>query len=184
VSAVAEPQIERWFAHMKRARRRVALRRLIPNGPATQFTRHPDRVAGATDWPADDPITPGARLLIRGEPFEIDGDIYFVEDVHPSTVGPQADILVLRGYEYMRGEDRSTRRAVQVRDLETLIDDDRVFMPFIGGARQFNLSRGWCRGGRTLKALGIELGSADDLDSSTEGRMSKHRRSQQGECAQ
>lgn len=161
--SAAKPRIERLLKRAKRARRRAALRRPLPIGPATRFVRHPERISGATEWPADDPITPAARLLMEGEPFEIGGDLYSVEAVHRSTIGRQADVLILRGHELARGEEHSTRRAIQVRDLETLIDDDRVGITFIGCARQYNLSRGWCRGGCTLASLGIDLGDANRL---------------------
>ena len=69
----------------------------------------------------------------------------------------QADLLILRGHEYMRCPERSSRRAMQVRDLEMLIERERVDIPFGPSARQFNLSRGWCLGGRTMASLGINL---------------------------
>lgn len=165
MSAAAKPHIERLLARMDRLRHRAAAHRLLPGGRVSRFARDPDRPAGATEWPVDDPVTPAARLMLAGEPFEIDGDIYSVEDIYPSDTGPQANILILRGYEHSQGEERSTRSAIQVRDLETLIDEDRVNITFAGSARQFNVARGWCRGGRTIGSLGIALGSANHLDS-------------------
>lgn len=146
--------VERALAKMRHAQRR-AVRRPLREGPSTHFRRDPDRVSGATVSPADDPVTPAARRIMDGETFEIDGDFYTVEDVHPSTTGAQADLLVLRGFEQTRTDERTTRRAIQVRDLETLIDEGRVDIPFFGCARQFNLEHGWCRGGRTMASLGI-----------------------------
>ena len=153
----AKPVVERLLARMRQAQS-SAVRRPLREGPSTHFRRDPDRISGATDWPADDPVTPAARRMMDGETFEVDGDFYTVEDVHPSTMGAQADVLVLRGFEQVRGDERTTLRAIQVRDLETLIDEGRVEIPFFGSARQFNLQRGWCRGGRTMASLGITFG--------------------------
>lgn len=157
--AAAKPALERAISRMKRNYRRASMRRPLPNGPATQFHRDPDREDGAPIWPADDSITPAALLFMKGEPFEIDGDSYHVERVIASKRGQQADLLVLRGREHMRCKERTTRRAIQVRDLEDLIDQDRVVVMFGVSARQWNLDRGWCRGGRTLASLGFDLRS-------------------------
>lgn len=61
MSAAAKPRIERFFKKMKQATP-VAARRPLPNGPAIQFARDPNRVTGAREWPADAPVTPAARL--------------------------------------------------------------------------------------------------------------------------
>lgn len=122
-----------------------------------QFWQDPDR--SLFPLPADTPVTPAVTMLIDEQtPFEIDGDLYHVLAALPSDEGRQADVLVLRGHEYMRCDQRSTVRAIQVRDLEELIDQDRVDIPFGPSARDYNLSRGWCRGGRTMGSLGIFLG--------------------------
>jgi hypothetical protein len=77
VSAAAKPRIERSFEQMKQAIRSAASRRPLPNGPATHFARDSTRVAGATEWPSDDPVTPVARLrplhlVGRPDPIPVD----------------------------------------------------------------------------------------------------------------
>ncbi|MFN3725448.1 MAG: hypothetical protein ACK4SZ_04005 [Allosphingosinicella sp.] len=62
MSAAATPRMERFFEQMKQATRPAATRLPLPNGAATHFVRDPNRVAGATEWPADDTVTPAARL--------------------------------------------------------------------------------------------------------------------------
>ena len=157
MSTGAEPRIERT---LRTIRERLAdgetpaddiLRR------NRQFWQDPDRSLFPLE--AATPVTPAIKLFIeQDEPFEIDGDLYHVAEVLVSDKGPQADVLIMRGHEYMRCDERSTVRAIQVRDLEELIDQDRVGIPFGPGARDYNLSRGWCRGGRTLGSLGITFG--------------------------
>ena len=123
-----------------------------------QFWQDPDR--SLFPLPARTPMTPAIKMFIATrEHFEIDGDIYFVEAVLRARAGRQADVLILRGHEHVRCDERSSRRALQVRDLEELIDQDRVDIPFGTSARCYNLSRGWCRGGRTMGSLGINLGN-------------------------
>ena len=122
-----------------------------------QFWQDPDR--SLFPLPANTPVTPAIRMFIAEKaPFEIDGDLYFVDAVMTATGGRQADVLILRGHEYMRCPERSSVRAIQVRDLEEYIDQDRVDIPFARSAKHYNLSRGWCRGGRTRGSLGITLG--------------------------
>ena len=157
MSPRAKPAIERTLA---------AIRERLANGetPADdllrrnrQFRQDPDRSLHPLE--ADTPVTPAVEMLIEeAAPFEIDGDLYQVLAALPSGEGRQADVLVLHGHEYMRCEQRSAVRAIQVRDLEELIDQDRVDIPFGPSARDYNLSRGWCRGGRTVGSLGITLG--------------------------
>lgn len=146
----------------QRNRRGGSARAAFPigrRGGATQFELNSDRPVDRL--PARTPITPAIRLLTTGsEPFEIDGDLYYVEKVYASGRGRQADVLLLRGHEYMRCAERRTRRAIQVRDLEQLIDQDRVDIPFGPSAKQYNRSCGWTRGGRTLASLGILIGGA------------------------
>lgn len=125
-------------------------------GTATHFQPDPD--GPFAPIPARTPVTPFIEFVIDGtEPFEIDGDLYHVETVWKSGRGCQADILILRGHEYMRCPQRNSRRAIQVRYLEELVHQGRVEIPFHGCARQWNLDRGWCRGSRTLASLGITL---------------------------
>lgn len=103
--------------------------------------------------------SPAVRHVVDDEAvFEIDGDYYTVDRIIPSGSDPQTDVLVLDGYEHVDGAERTSRRALQLRDLEALIADERVDLPFIGSARQFNLDRGWANGGRTLASLGITFG--------------------------
>lgn len=164
-----------------RKRLLAALRRPLPTGPSTQFDRDPDHEWGGAAWPATAKITPAARLAMGGEPMMIDGDVYHVDQILPATRGKsiqigldltdvedevltsggtQRDVLILRGTESMRCDERSVCRAMQVRDLEVLIDQDRVEFPYQGySGRDLNLARGWNRGGRTLACLGITLGA-------------------------
>lgn len=103
--------------------------------------------------------SPAVRHLVDdGAVFEVDGDYYTVDRVIPSGSDPQADVLVLDGYEHVDGDERTSRRALQVRDIEALIIGDRVDLPFIGSARRYNLDRGWGNGGPTLDSLGLLTG--------------------------
>jgi hypothetical protein len=89
--------------------------------------------------PACRPLSPAARLLVEhGIVFDIDGDHYTVDQHFEARTGPQADIIILHGVEYMNGPIRIVRRAIQVRDLERLINEDRVDIAFGPPARQFN----------------------------------------------
>lgn len=144
----------------RRAAYREAMERELASGPATQFRRDPDLegVAASTFRAADDPVTPAVLLLMDGEPFQIDGDAYHVDRVLRSSRGPQADLLVLRGSEYTRCSLRSVCRALQVRDLEELVDQDRVHLTSGRSARRFNLDAGWGRNGRTMGSLGFTFG--------------------------
>ena len=122
-----------------------------------QFRQNPDR--SLCPLPADAQVTPAVTMFVEEHaPSENDGDLYHVLAKLPSADGPRADVLILRGHEYMRCDERSTVRAIQVRDLEELIDQDRLDIPFGLGARDYNFARGWCRGGRTLASLGITSG--------------------------
>ncbi len=56
-------------------------------------------------------ISPAAQYVMDGEPFDLNGDPFYVENHHSYD----RDVLVLREVEYMRGGERSVRRAVQVR---------------------------------------------------------------------
>jgi len=112
----------------------------------------------AANWPASTPVSPAARAFIEGATFEIDGDLYWVDRVIPSGGGAQTDVLIVGGHESMRCDERTVRRAMQVRDVEELIEQDRASFLFGPNARKMNLSHGWSRGGRTLASLGIELG--------------------------
>lgn len=148
-------------AHIRRhahLRRRAAIRSPLPNGPATQFERDTDAPGCIESWPAATPVSPAADRIIDGDVFEADGDLYYVELVLPSTGGAQRDVLIIRGNERMRCDDRSARRAIQVRDIEQMIVEERIDFPFGPSAKQFNLHRGWGRGGRTLASLGIAFG--------------------------
>lgn len=160
VSAATEPSQERGNVPAVRIHERRLMRRALPVGPSTQFLPGPDREVEVPAWPSDDPITPVVLLFMDGEPFEIDGDSYHVERVLASNRGSQADLLILRGHEFMRCEERETLRAIQVRDLEDLVDQDRVELMFGANARRLNLDCGWCRGGRTLTSLGFDVRGA------------------------
>lgn len=161
MSGGAKPLVERAFASIRRSRRAAVAHSATRThearrGRQRQFAPDPD--GPFEPLPAGMPITPAVRMFISEQvPFEIDGDLYFVDRVLRSGEGRQADLLILRGHEYMRCPERSSRRAMQVRDLEMLIERERVDIPFGPSARQFNLSRGWCLGGRTMASLGINL---------------------------
>ena len=89
--------------------------------------------------PACRPLSPAARLLVeQGIIFDVDGDHYMVDQRFKACTGPQADIIILHGVEYMSGPARIVRRAIQVRDLERLICEDRVDIAFGPPARQYN----------------------------------------------
>lgn len=142
-----------------RWRRRGAIRRPLPNGPATQFLRDTDAPGCVESWPASCPVSPAASKIMDGEIFEADGDLYYVDEVFASDGGVQRDVLIIRGCEFMRCDERTARRAIQVRDIEQMIVEDRIDFPFVSSAKQFNLARGWGRGGRTLGSLGITSGT-------------------------
>ena len=101
MSAVAKQRIERIFKQMKQASRPAAMRRPPPDGPATEFARDPDRVAGAPEWPTDDLVPPAARLLMDGEPFEFEvlvrqaAEIYNATP-HPCPPHPSIEAFLLR----------------------------------------------------------------------------------------
>ena len=161
MSAGAKPVVELALASIRRSGRSAvahsaARTRQARRGTHRQFAPDPD---GPFDpLPAQMPVTPAVRMFIREQvPFEIDGDLYLVDEVFRSHEGRQADLLILRGHEYMSCPERSSRRAMQVRDLEILIERERVDIPFGPSARHFNLSRGWCLGGPTLASLGIDI---------------------------
>ncbi len=155
LNKATDKRIHRRDAHL---RRRAAIRSPLPNGPATQFERDIDAPGCIESWPAATLVSPAAHRIIDGDVFEADGDLYYVELVLPSTGGAQCDVLIIRGNERMRCDDRSARRAIQVRDIEQMIVEERVDFPFGPSAKQFNLHRGWGRGGRTLASLGITFG--------------------------
>lgn len=133
----------------------------IPCGPTTQFPRDPDLkgVATSTFRAADDPVTPAVLLIMEGEPFQIDDKFYDVDRVIPSAKGSQADLLILRDAELAHHPKRWVCRALQVRDLEELVCQDRVDL-FFGSAWRYNLDNGWGRNGRTMASLGITFGGA------------------------
>lgn len=89
------------------------------------------------------PVSPAAQHIIDGEPFDLDGDHFYV-DTHLGCGGdPIRDVLVIRGVEYMRCDERKVRRAVQVRDVELWIAQDRVCFPFGPSALGMNIAKGW-----------------------------------------
>lgn len=104
----------------------------------------------------DQPASPAVELFLAGDTvFEIDGDIYQVARLAPSSAGPQSSTVVIEGFEHVGCPERIVRRAMQVRDLEALVAEDRVDIPFGPSARQYNLDRGWANGSRTLASLGV-----------------------------
>lgn len=160
MSPVAKAVVERTLMAMHAANdellkasqpwREEALRHfgLDPEAPANPLH--------AGQWPS-----PAVRQFIDREiPFEIDGDFFTIVRVAPSRSDPQCDVLLLEGYEHVEGDERATRRTLQLRDLEALIMTDRVNIPFVATARQYNLNRGWANGGRTMASLGIVFGQA------------------------
>jgi hypothetical protein len=108
-------------------------------------------------------LSPAARLLIdTGSIFDIGPDHYVVDEIFPSTSGPQADVLVLHGMDDNDGDVRGSARAIQVRDLEAMIEEGLIVIAFGPNARDYNRSRGWGRNGeRALTSLGIRRGSVD-----------------------
>lgn len=134
--------------HAKARRTHAAIRRLPPTR-ARRLT------------PADRPVSPAARRLIdTGAVFDIGADHYVVSEIHGSEAGRQADVLVLRGSDYNHGDVRCLVRALQVRDLERLIEGGLIDFAFGPNARDYNRSRGWGRNGeRTMGSLGIKFGS-------------------------
>ena len=68
-------------------------------------------------------------------------------------------MLILEGTDYNDGDVRPVVRAIQVRDLEALIEDGQVDIAFGPNARDYNRARGWGRdGASTLASLGIARG--------------------------
>jgi hypothetical protein len=151
--SIAEPILERFVREL-----RFQLHAPLSTGPTNHFLRHADQLDVGSAWPGNTPVSPAVLKFVEGEPFEIDGDLYHVERLLASGVCPQADVLILRACEHGRRQERLTRRALQVRDLETPIDQEHVEDPVDAGARQSSLTQAWCREGCDLDSLGIILG--------------------------
>ncbi|MDR6115055.1 MULTISPECIES: hypothetical protein [unclassified Sphingomonas] len=136
--------------------RRVAVRRRSPDGPGPRIERKTGELSRIRRWPAETPVSPAARKIIDGDVFAADGDLCQVEELLPSTGGAQADVLIIR--EWLELGERSACRALQVRDIEEMIVEERINFPFVCGAKEFNLSCGWGPGDRPLASVGIALG--------------------------
>lgn len=91
------------------------------------------------------PVSPAARKIIDGDVFEADGDRCQVKKVLPSTSGAQPDVLIIRGRGWTRFDDHSACCALQVRDIEQMIVEERIDFPCVCSAKQFNLYRSWPR---------------------------------------
>jgi hypothetical protein len=91
-------------------------------------------------------VSPAAQRIIDGAPFDLDGDHFYVDDHFKSYNEPTRDVLVIRGVEYMRCDERKVRRAVQVRDVEAWIAQDRVDFAFGPPALDLNHYWGWRAG--------------------------------------
>lgn len=133
-------------SHSSEPRRTRAAIRRLPRARVRRLT------------PADRPISPAARLLIdTGTVFDIGPDHYVVAGIHGSEAGRQADVLILRESDNNHGDVRCPVRALQVRDLERLIEGGLIDFAFGPNARDYNRSRGWGRNGeRTTGSLRIK----------------------------
>lgn len=138
--------------------RRVAVRRRSPNGLGSRFGRGTGELSRIERWPAETPVSPAAQRIIKGDVFATDGDLCQVKKVFPSIDNAQADVLIIRNSGYVQLDDRSSCRALQVRDIEQMIVDERIDFPSVCDAKRFNLSCGWGPGNRPLASLGIALG--------------------------
>jgi hypothetical protein len=88
-------------------------------------------------------ISPAARRIVDGALFDLDGDHYWADDHFSCGGDPAGDVVVLRGVEYMRCVERQVRRAVQIRDIEAWIEEDRVDFAFGPAALDVNAAVGW-----------------------------------------
>jgi len=94
-------------------------------------------------------ISPAVQRIIEGWLFDLDGDHFWIDRHFKHGHDPARDVLVLRGVEYMRCDQREVCRAVQVRDVEAWIEQDRIDFAFGPTALALNLALGWgapCRG--------------------------------------
>lgn len=87
--------------------------------------------------------SPAAQLIVAGGFFDLDGDHFVVEDHFACGGDPGGDVLIIRGVEYMRCDERQVRKAVQVRDVEAWIANDRIGFPFGPSALGLNIAEGW-----------------------------------------
>lgn len=157
MSAGANPVVERAFRAIRLARRRERRHR---RGPWSRRAHLLRRLQRHPVIPARRAVSPATRLLIEtGAVFDIGPDHLLVSARHRSNLGPQADVLILEGTDYNDGDVRPVVRAIQVRDLEALIEDGQVDIAFGPNARDYNRARGWGRdGASTLASLGIARG--------------------------
>jgi hypothetical protein len=155
VSGRGKPAGEQAFRTVRLARRRALRHR---SGPWSRKAHLLRRIRRDTIIPAGRAVSPAARLLIEtGAVFDIGCDHLLVAESHRSGIGPQANVLILRGTDYNDGDVRAVVRAIQVRDLETLIEEGVIDIAFGPNARDYNRSRGWSRNGApTLASLGID----------------------------
>lgn len=147
---------ERAWRQISRSHRRVAAGGRSPDRFRSRFHRDTGEPSRIERWSFETPVSPAAQKIIEGDVFEADGEICQVEDVLPSTGGAQADVLIIR--QWLGHGDCSACHAVQVRDIETMIVEDRIDFPFVCGAKELNLSCGWGFGDRPLASVGIALG--------------------------
>jgi hypothetical protein len=70
-------------------------------------------------------IGAAAHRLVKGEPFSLDGDPFYVEDHYECGGDPTSDVLVIRGVGHNGCDHRWVRRAVQVRDVDQWIAQER-----------------------------------------------------------
>lgn len=157
MSAGAKPVAERARHTVTASTRDEARRRR-----RTRRTGRPRRlspfVRSRSPIPADRPLSPAARLVIDRAIFDFGPDHFGVSDVYAAASGRQADLLILYGTNHDDEDGGGCSRAIQVRDLEDLIETDRIDIAFIGPARAYNRARGWGRDGEpTLGSLGIIL---------------------------
>lgn len=87
--------------------------------------------------------SPAAQRIMDGALFDLDGDHYWADAHFPDEEDAARDVVVLRSVEHMRRDQREFRRAVQMRDVEAWIDQDRIDFAFGPAALDVNISSGW-----------------------------------------
>lgn len=125
----AKPIVERAYMVMKRL---AASSRSAPRTDRRARSR-PERHRLEDRQPAHRPLSrETVRLTEKGAVFHLGPDHVVVADRYASSLGPQADVVILHG---LGSDDRGVRRrtrAVQVGDVERHVQADCTAVPSIG----------------------------------------------------
>lgn len=110
-----------------------------------QFDHPLDRVRTAAQ------ISPAAALIVTGTAFNWNGARYELTRRFPSANGWEGDVLVIRRLDDLAGDRGFALRAVQLSELERLIQDDQISLHVGSSPAALSRSPGWRR--RTLHAI-------------------------------